>query len=153
MSRGRHLLENIYWKCHNHRRSSQTETFCRYFTESWEIFTTNAIITDVFTDGYIPSVFHRELKNIYFICHYHIQNISIDIFLVEIFLFWRAFSVCKTIGIFFTDRMWNYWRKLCRQMHSVGELIGKKFTDGVIISHRRNRSVSKPINCCSDIEW
>ena len=56
--------------------SSQKECFRQYFTESWEIFTANAIITDVYTDGYIPSAFHRELKNIYFICHYHQWNIS-----------------------------------------------------------------------------
>jgi predicted GNAT superfamily acetyltransferase len=56
--------------------SSQTETFRRYSTEIWEIFTTNTIITDVYTDGYILSAFHRELKNIYFICYYYRLNIS-----------------------------------------------------------------------------
>ena len=64
--------------------SSQMKTFRWYFTESWKIFTANAIITDIYTDGYMSSAFHR--KNIYFICHYHRQNISIGIFPAGIFL-------------------------------------------------------------------
>jgi hypothetical protein len=80
--------------------SLQTETFRWYFIESWKIFTSCTIITDTYTDKYRPLAFHRELKNIYFICHDRQRNISSGNF------FWRVFFVCKTIGIFFTDIMW-----------------------------------------------
>jgi hypothetical protein len=49
----------------------QTETFRQYFTESWKIFTGNATITNILTDGNISSVFYRELQNIYCKCHNH----------------------------------------------------------------------------------
>jgi hypothetical protein len=49
----------------------QTETFHQYFTESWKIFTGNATITNILTDGNISSVFYRELQNIYCKCHNH----------------------------------------------------------------------------------
>jgi hypothetical protein len=84
--------------------SLQTETVCRYFTECIKIFTSYATITDKI---FLLVYFQRE------------------------FIFWRSFSVCKTIGIFFftdriNDRMWNYRRTLCQHMFSVGELVGKK---------------------------
>jgi hypothetical protein len=40
--------------------------------------------------------------------------------------------------------MWNYRRTL-----SIGGLVGKKFTDEVIILHRRIGSVGKTIKYCS----
>jgi len=49
----------------------------RYLTESYKIFTEYAIITDVSTNGLRPSVFHRELHNIYCICHNHRQLYSV----------------------------------------------------------------------------
>jgi hypothetical protein len=133
--------------------ASQMKTFRRYFTESWEIFTANAIITDVFTNGFIPSIFHWELKNIYFICHYHRRNISVGIFPGGIFFGTHFSSLKPSVVFFFTDRssdkMWNYRRKLCQRTHSVGNLVGKKITDEVVISHRRIFSVSKTVKCCS----
>ena len=129
---------------------SQTNTFHRHFTESWKIFTSYATITDgIFLFVY----FQREF-------------------------FWHSFSVCKTICIFFywqnvelltkailtddthflsvkpfvfffIDRMWNYWRKLSWQTHSVEDLVGKTFTDEVVISHQRIWSVGKTVKCCS----
>jgi hypothetical protein len=54
--------------------SLQTETVCQYFTESIKIFTSYATITDKI---FLPVYFQRE------------------------FIFWRSFSVCKTIGILF----------------------------------------------------
>ena len=100
---------------------SQTNTFHRHFTESWKIFTSYATITDgIFSFVY----FQREF-------------------------FWHSFSVCKTICIFFIDRMWNYWRKLSWQTHSVEDLVGKTFTDEVVISHQRIWSVGKTVKCCS----
>jgi hypothetical protein len=54
--------------------SLQTETVCRYFTECIKIFTSYATITDKI---FLLVYFQRE------------------------FIFWRSFSVCKTIGIFF----------------------------------------------------
>jgi hypothetical protein len=45
--------------------------------------------------------------------------------------------------------MWNYWRKLSWQTHSVEDLVGKTFTDEVVISHQRIWSVGKTVKCCS----
>ena len=76
------------------------ECIRQYFTESSKIFTGNATITNVFTNGWSPSVFCRELKNIYWICHYHQRNKSIGIFSAGFFFY--IFFVCTTIGnIFF----------------------------------------------------
>jgi hypothetical protein len=66
------------------------------------------------------------------------------------FFFCRVFFIFKTISsFFFTDRIWNYRWKLCRRTHSIGDLVGKKITDKVVISHRRIFSVSKTVKCCS----
>jgi hypothetical protein len=51
-------------------------------------------------------------------------------------VFWRVFSICKTIdNIFCPDRlndgMWDYRQKTCRQTLSVNDLVGKKITDEV----------------------
>ena len=88
--------------------------FHRYFIKSCKIFTAHATIIDVDIDGISPSVFYRELKNIYCICHNHRRrssigdlpmknrhNNSIGIFPGGMFFFRRAFSVCKTIGFYF----------------------------------------------------
>jgi len=66
----------------------------------------------------------------------------------------RAFFVCRTIGfIFFTDRIndkwWNYRQTLYRRTHSVGELVGKSFTDRMTISNRQKNSVDKIVKCCN----
>jgi hypothetical protein len=45
--------------------------FPSVFYRELKIFTGNATITDVFTDGTIPLVFYRELRNIYYKCHNH----------------------------------------------------------------------------------
>jgi len=125
----------------------------RYFTESWKIFTTYTTITDVYTDGHIPSViYHWKYR----------QNYSIGIFPAGIVFFFCAhFSSIKpsVIYLFFTDkisdRTWNYWRTLCRRTFSIGKLVGKDFTDEVVILHRRNSSVSKTVKCCSvkELQW
>jgi len=73
--------------------SSQTETFRRYFTESCKNFTGNAIITDTYTDGFRLSAFHRELKNIYCICHNHQRNIFVGIFPARILFLARIFHL------------------------------------------------------------
>jgi len=114
--------------------SSRTDKVRRHFTERWKIFTGNATITDVFTDGKSPSAFYRELKDIYWICHYHRRNTSVGIFLVRNVFFCVHFLSVKPSAIFFfTDRvgdgMWDYQRKECRRTLSVGDLVGKKFTD------------------------
>jgi hypothetical protein len=57
-------------------------------------------------------------------------------------------------SFFFTDivsdGMWYYQWKGCQRMLSVGELVGKTFTDGVWISHWRKVSVGKIVKSCSD---
>jgi hypothetical protein len=51
------------------------------------------------------------------------------------YFFGTHFSISKTLGIyFFPDRMWNYGRKLFRRTLSVGDLVGKKFTNKMSIS-------------------
>jgi hypothetical protein len=91
----------------------------------------NATLIDKFTERYRPSAFNRELKYIYWICHYHRLNICIGIFLAGSFFVLRAFFVCKTIGnFFFSDRLsdgMGYYRRTL----SVGDLVGKKITDKV----------------------
>ena len=102
--------------------SSQTDKVHRHFTEIWKIFTGYATITD----GIFLSVYFQR----------------------EFFL--HAFSICKTISnIFFPDRlndgMWDYRWKTYQQTLSIDDLVGKKFTDEVWISHRRIRSVDKTV--------
>jgi hypothetical protein len=171
-------LKNIYWECHNHQRlhrwmesvgilqraekyllgmpqsptSSQTDGVRRHFTKSWKIFTRNATITDVFTDGWSPLVFNQELKNIYWICHYHWRNKSIDIFQAEFFLP-RIFRLQNHQQyFFFTERvsngMWDYPWKACRRTLSVDDVVDTKFTDGVWISHRRIQSFGNTMKSC-----
>ena len=75
----------------------------------------------------------------------------------KFFLFWRANSVYKTVGKWFfcfADRyshgMGNHRRKVSRRTYSVGNLVGKYFTDVLSITDRRNMSVGKTVNsCCS----
>jgi hypothetical protein len=47
------------------------KTVRRYFTNSCKIFTTFTTITNDHTDGLWPSVFYRDLQNIYCPCHNH----------------------------------------------------------------------------------
>jgi hypothetical protein len=56
--------------------------------------------TDKFTDGFNPSVCHTIINGIK----------SVGIFQARDFFFWRAISVCKTIGkcFFFTDIAMEY---------------------------------------------
>jgi hypothetical protein len=61
----------------------QTDTVHRHFIESGG----NATFTDDFADEASPSALFRELKNIYWICHYHRRNKSIGIFPAGIFYF------------------------------------------------------------------
>jgi hypothetical protein len=58
----------------------------RYFTESCKIFTAYAIITDEKSIGDLPGEIQTELIRRY---------ISSGKF------FWRVFSVCKTVGVYF----------------------------------------------------
>jgi hypothetical protein len=141
------------------------------------MFIENATTTDVSIDKNSPSVFYRELKNIYFICHrlrrVYRRTYPIDIlprvekYLLHMppsptkyfqweFFFCTHFSSVKPSVFIFTDtisnRMWNYRRTLCWRILSVGKLVGKKFTNEMAILHRRIRSVSKTFKCCSEIE-
>ena len=80
--------------------------------------------TDEFTDGNIPSVFHTftdQFNDGYFlsvIATSPTEWKSVGIFQAGIFFFWRARSVCKTIGKWFfcffdwyTDGMGNHRRR------------------------------------------
>jgi len=46
-----------------------TDNIRRYLTESCRTITINSIFTDGLTDGYYPSVLHRELQQNYKPCH------------------------------------------------------------------------------------
>jgi hypothetical protein len=50
-----------------------------------------------------------------------------------------------------SDKMLNYRQMLCRRTVSVGKLVGKTFTDEVLILHRQNISVDKTIKCYIDL--
>jgi hypothetical protein len=146
-------LKNIYWKCHNHRRLHRrkhsvgilsrvekyllqmpyplmfilTDTVHRYFTESWKIFTLYATITDeIFSSVY----FQRE---IFFGAHF--PSVKPSVFFSD-----RI-----------NDRMWNYWWTLCRWTASTRDLVSKKFTNEMTISHRWILFVDKTVKCYS--EW
>jgi len=118
-----------------------------------------------------PSIFYWELRNIYCKCHNHqrlhkwIHSVGISLrvekcllhmplspkkyFQGEFFFVVYFSSLKPSVVFFFTDRIWNYWWKLCRRTHSIGDLVGKKITDEVVISHQRIFSVSKTVKCCS----
>jgi hypothetical protein len=115
-------LKNIYWKCHNHRRLH------RWIESVGILLRVEKFLLDMPLSP--TKYFHRYISSGK--------------------IFWRAFSVCKTIdNIFFPDRlsdgMWDYRRKTCWQTLSVGDLVGKKFTNKVWISHRWIRSVDKTV--------
>ena len=107
-------LRNIYCKCYIH--------WCLYHE-------------------YSLSAFHWELKNIYIICHYHRRNIVVGIVPAKIIFFIdRNIPSVKSSVFFFnriSDIMWNYRRMLCRRTVSVEDLVGKKFTNKLAISHLR----------------
>jgi len=134
----------------------QTDVVCRYFIESCKIFTINATFTDGFPDRHSPSVFYRELLNIYSICHKHRWKNSVGIFSAGTFFCAHFLYVNLSVfEFFFTDRisdkMLNYRWMLCRRTVSVGELVGKNFTDELVILHQWNIFVGKTIKCCSDL--
>ena len=99
----------------------------RYFTESLKIFIVYATITD--------GIF------------------CVGIFLTKIF-FCVYFSFVKPSVFFFTnkisEKIWNKWWTIRRRTLAVSELVSKKFTDEVIILHRRIRFVDKTIQCCNE---
>ena len=75
----------------------------------------------------------------------------------ETFFFWRARSVGKTVGKCFfcipdrySDGMLNHRQKVFRRAYSVGNIVGKYFTDERSITHRRNMSVGKTVKSGSD---
>jgi len=132
----------------------QTDVVHWYFIWGCKIFTAYATFIDGFPDRHSPLVLYRELQNIYCIFHKHRRNNSVGVFPVGNVFFLPAFSVCKSIGfwIFFTDkisdRMLNYRWMLCRRTISIGELVGKIFTDKVVILHWQNIFVGKTDNFC-----
>jgi len=135
----------------------QTDVVHQYFTESCKIFTAYDTFTDGFPDGHSPWVVYRELQNIYCICYKHQRNNSVGIFPAGIVFFCVHFLYVNPLvfEFFFTDKisdkMLNYRQMLCRRTVSVGKLVGKTFTDEVLILHRQNISVDKTIKCYIDL--
>ena len=100
--------------------------------------------------------------------HFHRRSRSVGIYITpteyipsvyskrETFFFWRARTVGKTVGkrvFFITDRysdgMWNHRQKVFRREDSVGNIVGKYFTDELSVTHRRNISVGKTVKSYS----
>jgi hypothetical protein len=77
----------------------QTNNAHRYFIESCKIFTAYTTFTDGYTDGQHPLVFHKELQNIYCICHIH-QH-----------LYKQKKYVCmfKRMGTVHLPCQWSFW--------------------------------------------
>ena len=96
--------------------------------------------------------------------HFHRRSRSVGIYITptecipsvyskrETFFFWRARTVGKRV-FFITDRysdgMWNHRQKVFRREDSVGNIVGKYFTDERSVTHRRNISVGKTVKSCS----
>jgi hypothetical protein len=128
----------------------QMELCCRYFTESWKIFTEYATITDVIISSLIYqwkhkrnnsiSIFRRIWKKLLLMplslmkkCR---RNYSVGIFPAGIFFDTYFPSVKPLVFIFFTDCIWNYRRMVFQRMYCVGELVGKIFTNKMVILRR-----------------
>jgi hypothetical protein len=81
------------------------------------------------------------LQNIYCIFHKHRRNNSVGVFPAGNVFFCPHFLYVNpsVFEFFFTDkisdRMLNYRQMLCRRTISIGELIGKIFTEKVVILH------------------
>jgi hypothetical protein len=91
----------------------------RYFTESCKIFTAYAIITDEKSIGDLPGEIQTELVRRY----------------ISSGNFFGAFfpSVRPSVFFFFidrsSDRNENYRLSIFRQMFSIGNVVGKIYTD------------------------
>ena len=101
-----------------------------------------------------PTLLPTDLGRRYF--HNTDGKYSVGIFQAGNFFFWRARSVGKTVGKCFfcipdrySDGMWNHRQKAFRREYSVGNIVGKYFTDERSITHRQNMSVSKIMKSCS----
>ena len=107
-----------------------TDYIHRYLTESSEIFTAHATITD----GHSIGDYHGKYRRNYFV-----SKVLAGI------IFLACLAVCKTVGAWFffisnkiSDGMGNYRQSIFRRTYSVGEAIGKTFTDDLHALHRRN---------------
>jgi hypothetical protein len=90
------------------------------------------------TDGYLRSVFQTLTETFTddmnpLVCHTITDEINPSVYFKRKTFFWRAISVCKTIGkcffFYFSDRysdeLWYYWWKKSRRTYSVVEDVGK----------------------------
>jgi hypothetical protein len=106
----------VAWcKCHNHQ-----QIYRQIKSVGISQSGGNATLTDKFTEGYRPSASNQELKNIYWICHYHRRNKSVGIFQARIF-FCSQFPYVKPSVIFFfvidrlSDGIRYYRRMVCHE--------------------------------------
>jgi len=83
--------------------------------------------------------------------HYHRQA-KIRQYISSGKLFFRAMSVCKTIGKCFfcfsdrySDGIYYYQRKESRRNYSIGDDVGNYITDETLNTYRRNMSVGKAV--------
>jgi hypothetical protein len=95
-------------------------------------FTVPATMTDVFTNGYLRSVFKTFTDNCTdgfnpSVCHTVTDRINLSVYFKRENFFWLARSVCKTIDKCFfyfshrySDEIWYYQRKESRRKFFVG---------------------------------
>jgi len=99
-------------------------------------FTVPATMTNKCTDGYLRSVFQTFTDNFTDGCNPSVCNtitdgINLSVYFKPETFFWRAISVCKTIGkcFFFadwySDGIWYYRWKESRRMYFVSVDVGK----------------------------
>jgi len=100
-----------------------TDYIHRYLTESSEIFTTHATITD----GHSIGDYHGKYRRNYFV-----SKVLAGIIFFGVLS--RLFFISNKIS----DGMGNYRQSIFRRTYSVGEAIGKTFTDDLHALHRRN---------------
>ena len=101
-----------------------------------------------------PTLLPTDLGRRYF--HNTDGQYSVGIFQAGNFLFWHARSVGKSffcISDRYSDGMWNHRQKVFRREYSVGNIVGKYFTDERSITHRRNMSVGKTVKSGSENQY
>ena len=153
--------------CHNYRRIyrriysvgiSNTHRLIYRRTESVGIWHTYRwIYRRIYSFGISNT--HRKIYRRYISVgksRYHRRNKNPSVYFKRKTFFWRANSVCKTIRKWFfcfsdrySDGRGNHRRKKSRRTYSVGDYVGKKITDELLITHRRNIFVGKTVKSCS----
>jgi hypothetical protein len=112
-----------------------TKYICRYCTESFEIFTVHATITDGQSVGDLP--LEIQTKHVRRYSSREKKKIGALPPSVRLLVFVFYYFISDRIN----DRKENYRRSIFRQTDSVG----KYFTNELCVLHQRNESVGKTV--------